>query len=181
MLRTRREVGESLATHWQPAFEKRPTDPIAQEAFLEFVSDARPLTDWAWEVGAWREALAGVPDSAPGPDGLCYSFWRNSPDEWASCVDALAESLSAGQLPPDWLLDSTTIFIPKGDASTTTDDLTLTASELRPITLMQTIAKIIAYQANPALSGVAKVSVASPQRGFVRHRNISENIVEFEG
>lgn len=110
-------------------------------------------------------------DSAPGPDGLCYSFWANAPPP---------EALAARASPPPWLLDSVTTLIPQGDAATTSDALTMTAAELRPITFMQDIAKHIAYQANEALSELASQSVAAPQRGFVKHRNTAKNILEFD-
>lgn len=57
----------------------------------------------------------------------------------------------------------------------------MVASDLQPNTLMQAVAKIIAYQANQVLTGLAEASVASPQRGSVKNRSISEHIVEFEG
>lgn len=41
-------------------------------------------------------------------------------------------------------------LFPRGGAATATDALTMTAAELRPITLMQTLAKVVAYQANQA-------------------------------
>lgn len=81
---------------------------------------------------------------------------------WTSCLDDLVEALATGEEPPAWLLDTITMFIPEGEASTTTDFLTMMAAELRPIALMQTIAKVIVYQANQALAalGICCVSAA---------------------
>lgn len=122
---------------WQPFFEKRPTDLAAQATFLGHVQTLDSLGRRRWDRGAWRDELAAVPDSAPGPDGLCYSFWSRTPCDWTSLIFGLAERLADASDPPGWLLDRVAIFIPKGEAATTSDSLTLATSELRPITLMQ--------------------------------------------
>lgn len=54
-------------------------------------------------------------------------------------------------------------------------------SELRLITLMPTLAKTLARQADAALSKVAAMSVAAPQRGFLAGRSIDENMFELYG
>lgn len=46
---------------------------------------------------------------------------------------------------------------------------------------MQTAAKLLAYVANEHLASIAEKTVCGQQRGFVRNRHISDNIVELEG
>lgn len=139
------------------------------------------LSEWSWARGSWREGPQGIRDIAPWPDGLFYSFCANSPPAWTSMVDDLAEVVLAGAESPSWLLDSVTTFIPKGDASTSTDNFNMTASELRPITLMQSPASVLVYQTNRALATIVESSVVAPQRGFVRNRSIADNVLEFVG
>lgn len=79
---------------WQPFFEKRPTDLAAQATFLGHVQTLDSLGRRRWDRGAWRDELAAVPDSAPGPDGLCYSFWSRTPCDWTSLIFGLAERLA---------------------------------------------------------------------------------------
>lgn len=180
-LRAQREIGGTVEAHWQPVFEALHVDLVAQSIFLEHVVVGHTLSERSWARGSWRGGLQGVPDSARGPDGLCCGFWANSPPAWTSMVDGLAEALCAGAEPTSWPLDSVTSSIPKGDASTSTDNFNMTASELRPITLMQTLSKVLAYEANRALATIAESSVAAPQRGFVRNPSIADNVLEFEG
>lgn len=52
---------------------------------------------------------------------------------------------------------------------------------LRSITLMQTSGEIIATVANEELSEVASRIVAGDHRGFIKGRNMADNIIEFEG
>lgn len=90
--------------------------------------------------------------------------------------------MARGTAPPPKLLASYTTNIPKAEHRGDTDGLaTRRAAELRPLVLMQTAAKLIAYVANEYLADVAEKTVCGQQRGFVRNRHISDNIIELEG
>lgn len=71
---------------------------------------------------------------------------------------------------------------PEGGTSGHTDGLTIrTAAALRPLVLMQTRAKLIAYVVNEPLGQFSEQTVCGQQRGFVRHRDIADNVIELEG
>lgn len=55
------------------------------------------------------------------------------------------------------------------------------ATELRPLTLMQTSTKVTATLANQELTMIADKVVAGNQRGFIPQRVMSGNIIQFEG
>lgn len=59
--------------------------------------------------------------------------------------------------------------------------MVLRPGALRLITLMNTIAKVMAKQADATLSSIASFSAATPQRGFVAGRRIDDNILELSG
>lgn len=55
------------------------------------------------------------------------------------------------------------------------------ATELRPLTLIQTSTKVIATIANQELTTIADKVVVGNQRGFIPQRVMSDNIIQLEG
>lgn len=173
-------IGVEILAHWQPVFTEPDADADDMTDSLSFVQIC-DLREWQWPHGAWVESLAGVPNTAPGPDGLPYSLWKCAPRSWTVQVDSMAEAASGGQPLPRWVLDSFTVCIPKGEFNEDADRVLRRSHCLRLITLMNTVAKIIARGADSALSAIAAGSVATPQRGFVAGRCIDDNIFELGG
>lgn len=82
---------------------------------------------------------------------------------------------------PKELVDSLTLFIPRGEYASDIDRITRRIKELRPITLMQSSAKVIASIANVELARIAQEVVFHQKRGSIAGRHISDNLMEIEG
>lgn len=93
----------------------------------------------------------------------------------------MAEKAIVGEPLPRWTLESSTVCIPKGAFHEDAARVVRRPGELRLITLMNTVGKILARQAHAALADVAAESVATPQRGFIANRSIDDNIFELSG
>lgn len=89
--------------------------------------------------------------------------------------------MAAGRGVPSWVLSSRTVCIPQREFLADAQGVVRKAGALRLITLMKTTAKVLARQLDIPLSGLAAHSVAIPQRGFIRGKNIDDNLFELEG
>lgn len=125
--------------------------------------------------------MAELPRSAPGLDGVPYAFWKVLPAEVAEYLDDAAHDMAQWVAPPRRLLESLTLFIPKGEYAGDADRVIRHVGELRPITLMQASAKVIASIANRELGEIAQKTVAREQRGVIEGRAIADNMIEMEG
>lgn len=180
-LQTPAEIGAALQAYWGAIFNVRPDDEADMDEFLTFVVDVSDLPDWEWERGRTKELASVVRDSAPGPDGLPYSFWAMAPDPMHAALDDCAEQLQSGGTLRSPLSDSVSVTIPKAEVSAEAELVPCTARTVRPITLMQTSAKLLALRANEALAAIAARSVAMQQQGFVPGRSIDDCIVGLDG
>lgn len=154
----------------------------AQESFLTHVVHVPQDCVFAWPTGRISEIARKLPDSSPGPDGLSYTLWGYLPPAFATLLDRIAEDMTQDIAPPPQLLLSYTSQIPKAEHLDDVDGLAIrAAAALRPLMLMQTSAKLIAYVINEHLGQLAEHTVCGQQRGFIRNKDIADNIIELEG
>lgn len=174
-------IGDLIARVWEPVFARREVDQEHMQHFLSFVPSDAGRTAWTWPRGQVATVASRMPSSAPGPDGLPYSFWANAGPSAEDFVDDVAERATRGESIPAAMLASHTVFPPKGEYHDDTAQVMRRATELRPLTLMRTSFKMIATIANQELTLIADKVVAGNQRGFIPHRVMSDNILQFEG
>lgn len=174
-------IGDALHEHWSHAFRERPCSPSAAEVFLRYAQDSGMSSDWIWPRGLTRDVVQSIRDSSPGSDGLTYSFWRVAPDVFHRTVDDLMELASSRDPFPIEMSHTTMVPIPKAEVEAEATSVRCTAPTIRPITLMRVSAKIGALVANQVLAPIASQSVAAPQRGFLAHRVIDEDILGLDG
>ena len=72
------EIAETLVTHWNQVFKAKPID----DALLtEWLNDQPQIFDdsFRWELllSHVEDAIRYCKDSAPGPDGIPYSAFKN--------------------------------------------------------------------------------------------------------
>lgn len=176
------EVSRAIVDERAPVFEGRATDEEEEiRFFADFIMPGCGATAWAWPRGTLSAVAERCTHSAPGPDGVPYAFWAQAPQEVLEILENASERMSRGIRPPAQLLDSLTIFIPKGEYAADLERVIRRINELRPITLMQTSAKLIAGVVNLELSDIAKRTIVDEQRGFVEGRTIGDNVIEMEG
>lgn len=159
-------VSEAVIEQWAPVFGARRVDDNAMVQFARHIPAGAGYTEWEWASGNIQPTAALLPASAPGPDGLPYAFWASAPPLAVAFLENIAFNMTLGIAPPAVLLDSLTLFIPKGEYAEDVERLIRRITEPRPTTPMQTSAKVIASVANSELSAIAKATVAGEQRGL---------------
>lgn len=96
-------------------------------------------------------------------------------------LDDIAEAAQLSVPLPPTLHSSRTVQIPKAELLAEPDDVRPIADTLRPLTMITTGEKLLALKVNHILAPVAARTVASPQRGFVIHRDIADDIIGLDG
>lgn len=107
-------IGDLIADVWSPVFARREVDQEHMPYFLSFVPLDAGLTSWTWPRGQVASVASRMPPSAPGPDGLPYSFWAHAGKSAEDYVDDVAERATRGEPIPDVMLASHTLFPPQG-------------------------------------------------------------------
>lgn len=168
-----------LEEHWGPVVSERHVDRNLPNDHLGYAVRAPDNFQWDIPLQIVREAIVRTTESTPGPDGVPYSAWRVVAGEVAPLVHRALVALAGEveELPEEANLSSM-VFLPKapplGDIEVFTSDL----SALRPLTLTDTLPKVLALAANDRLSALAAVIVLGQQRGVVPGRRISHNLYE---
>lgn len=174
------EVGKELSQYWGMVYDERPHDEDEEAEFLSYVQEiAAP--HWEWQAGQTQHIASQVRDSAPGPDGLSYSWWPAAPESAHDMLDTIAADMQMGRPMPQALNHSVTVTIPKAEVLDESGATRCSADTVRPMALMQCGCKLIALSANSFVSLVAKEAVACPQRGFLAGRRIEECVIGFDG
>jgi endonuclease/exonuclease/phosphatase family metal-dependent hydrolase len=172
--------GELLVAHWKSVFSERPCCPVAQATLLGHCVQGPFSATWLLEKDDFLQILQRARDSAPGPDGLPYSAWANAPTHILDELYTMYTDLLSGvELP----LDFNRCFlacIPKGDAVGDHIGIARTPDSTRPIAMSNAVAKLLAMAINRSLAPVAQTTIIDRQRGFVRGRSITDNVMETE-
>jgi hypothetical protein len=103
-------------------------------------------------------------DSAPGPDGLCYSAWKAAGDIGAQVLTQVIWNMWQGQPPPPSFRHSLMVFLPKVESQVVQLD------ELRPLALCDSDYKIVMGCINRRLANHIPDYVDDRQRGFIKNR-----------
>lgn len=160
-------VSEAIVREWPPVFAAREVDAGEMRYSVSFMPEGDGRTTWTWPRGAIRDTAARATHSAPGPDGIPDAFWSTAFADVIAFLGGVAEDMARGVPPPRQFMALLTLFLPKGDYDVDLERVIRRIIELRPKTLMQTSAKVVASVVNDELSRIAKVAVAGEQRGFV--------------
>lgn len=171
------DAGRLPHEQWAPIFAGgQPAGP-AQDVFLSHVIRIPHESVFTWPRGRIEEIARRLPDSSPGPDGVSYTVWGHLPPGFAELLDDIASDMTQGVAASPQMLQSYTSHIPKAEHRDDTDGLAVR----KAAELMQTSAKLVAYVVNEPLGQIAERTVCGQQRGSVRIRLISDNVVELEG
>ena len=162
---------ELLRAHWQRTFEAQPVDQAAIAELLAFVPVLHGLEHKMMEFDDFEKMVARTGNTAPGPDGIPYAFWRVAFHivgyELFCHLDAI---WSSGQ-PPITFNYSFLIFLPKLDC----DESGIPVDSTRPLNLPNTDNKLFAKIADAHLSAIATTHVH-----FIRGRHGGDNIMLME-
>lgn len=112
--------------------------------------------------------------TAPGPDGIQFAVLRGYWEEIGPILTRTAnEIMSTGKLPPCFRRVYITL-IPKNQHKGSHD-----ITDLRPILLSSTSLKVISKAVCYRLQKYLDLLIGPHQRGFIKNRRISQNIMEF--
>jgi endonuclease/exonuclease/phosphatase family metal-dependent hydrolase len=173
-------ASQLLANHWGAVFTAKRCFKIAQEKLLQFVVAAPDDIDWRLPREEFIAIAQRCTDSAPGPDGIPYSAWVQADPRFIDCVHRAYDELLDGAMLPDDFNDAHMVFLPKGEYDGDVHGIARTPEATRPLTLSNAVAKVLASAMNASLSQMAARTVSPRQRGFVRGRNLLDNVVETE-
>ena len=169
-------IKEKIQTFYKDLYEKVPDDVDANnDAFLfrhvEKVSQdgsARMSDDLTLEE--LKQTLNTCSDSAPGPDGIPYSFLKHFWTDFGPVLlDSWRHSLRSGDLPPSHKI-SYLRLIPKVGKDTRV------IANLRPITLSNTDHKLITKTYAKKLTEVVSNCISEEQTAYIPGRLINDNV-----
>ncbi|XP_049368158.1 uncharacterized protein LOC125833012 [Solanum verrucosum] len=110
------------------------------------------------------------PHSAPGPDGIRGNFYQSCWDIIKEDLLAAVQSFFTGHIMPKFMTHACLVLLPKVDHPNK-------LNEFRPISLSNFSNKIISKILSTRLAPILPSLISENQSGFVRGRNISENIM----
>ena len=150
---------------------------VSPEEFLSEIKLETLSTDQSFELESeltmeeLRASLFSMKTStSPGPDGFTVPFYMTFWTELGELIhSALKESYDRGFLPEE-MRRSITVLIPKKSKDTRR------AENLRPISLLNVVFKILTKALARRLTNVIDQLVSGDQTGFVKGRYIGENI-----
>ena len=117
-----------------------------------------------------EKTLATCSDSAPGPDGIPYSFLKHFWNDVGPClIRSWNHSLDTNQLPPSHKI-SYLRLIPKAGKDTRV------IGNLRPITLSNTDHKLISKAYAKKLTKVVEDKIGAEQTAYIPGRLINDNV-----
>jgi hypothetical protein len=111
---------------------------------------------------------------------LPYSAWSNAPQHIHEELYTMYCDLMNGDDLPDRFNNCFLACIPKGEAPGDHIGVARTPESTRPIAMSNAVAKLMAMSINRALAPMAQQTILDRQRGFVRGRAITDNILETE-
>ena len=172
-----------LAQYWRQVFAAGRTVQAACDHLLWHAPGSLPDHDWDVGIHHFEEAIDNRSSSAPGPDGIPFGALANIGKEFAEVLHKIfmKASVNYKDLPPDFN-EALMVFLPKG--ADPRDSATSAAREpgaTRPLTLSNTDSKVYSRVLNSKMASYAPLVIHEAQRGFVRGRSITDNIIEIEG
>jgi len=185
LVRTPDEQAKVLAIIWGKVFGRAHQGSSADiDAFLaEYARKAS--WDWACPpptIDAVTAYLAALTHCSPGKDGIINAAWKYGGSHVAKYIaDLLTAHINIMTRPAD-INDGLFIFIPKTTCEVNENDLSCVARplELRPLTLKNGDNKAIAGITNWAITPVVKTFASKIQRGFVKGRQLVQNVVDLD-
>ena len=113
-------------------------------------------------------------DTAPGPDGVCYSAWKAAGPVGIQVLLGIINDMWTGSPAPASFRQSLMVFLPKSDA------VALAPEELRPPSLCDVDYKVVMGCINHRLALLLPDFVDDRQRGFMRQRLGLDNLLLLE-
>jgi ribonuclease HI len=114
------------------------------------------------------DGLLGSSNSAPGPDGIPFAFYRAFAHELGPIFQAIVNDLAAGNLPPAGYNYACLFLIPKNNS--------MEIPDTRPISVTNADNRIVASLIARAISPALEAILLQEQKGFIPGRLGSDHI-----
>ncbi|MFN7883317.1 MAG: RNA-directed DNA polymerase, partial [bacterium] len=179
-------IAERLVQHFASVSGPRVVHLPSQQAVLDSLRDQIAAgsvhclpADLAEAAGAaevsTEEVVAALTrcqwDSSPGPDGLPYTLWTLGGGVWAPLLARFFTAIArTGTMPTDFNLGVITSLL-KPDAADPTQP-----SAYRPITLLNTLYRILAKVIAARFNLVMQHAIGPEQTAYLRGRLIGDNV-----
>lgn len=117
--------------------------------------------------------------SAPGPDGISYSMWRQAGDGGAETIRLMLSGFVDGMRVPERFNEAWLVVLPKGSEDMeATGDIVRAADVLRPLLLKNADSKTTAATLAWAMRRIVASGAHASQRGFVARRDLIRSTVD---
>jgi hypothetical protein len=169
-------MAKHISDHWKGVFQARsgcPHHDTNMNILLDYVPEAVGVCNDPFDEDDITLSLRRH-DTAPGPDGVCYSAWKAAGNDGIKVLHDIAMHMWNGAPAPESFRQSLMVFLPKSDA------VALSPSELRPLSLCDVDYKIIMGCINHRLAMLLPDFVDDRQRGFMRQRLGLDNLLLLE-
>ena len=194
-----KEIALELHRHWHQIFQAKPMDEeLLQNWFQEELQRGCAFDasddDFKINLQDLQKAIKNAPATMPGPDGIPYLAWKRLGVLGADCLfhaatalnrDGAGERLtkadrSSGEGKHDFNIGNM-VFLPKKTAGC---DPNLgdfdTASDTRPLVLVNTDNRIIAGAVRSKLEPILAKWISHMQHGFLSGRSMLANSVDIQ-
>ena len=167
-----KKMAPLLVDFWKDVWKARENKPSNRERenYLNNFNNPVPpeLQPKLPSKGDIRDILNGSGNSSPGPDGIPFSILRAFSKELAPLIHRVLTNMGEGILPPKWFNEGRVIFLPKKD--------TLLASDTRPITISNTVYRILAKTVANTITPSLQAILSPSQKGFIPGRDGRDHV-----
>jgi hypothetical protein len=165
-----------IRNHWKAVFKITDSSPRHHLALQDLTAAVPRANDLSDEPFCDDDIQASLRrhDSAPGPDGICYSAWKAAGPHGIKVLKDILLSMWEGHPPPASFRHSLMVFLPKVDSQAVRPE------ELRPLALCDSDYKIAMGCINYRLSLHVPDYVDDRQRGFIKGRLGLDNVLLLE-
>ena len=176
-----KDISRGLAEGWKPVFEKKEINESKARLYAN-----RFPGHWEWSRASRptksnvAEVMKKLPKTASGPDGLPYCAWQQGGDEAVETLWQITDAQCEGETPPRQLNDSVTLFVPKGELEDDHIQVVREVGDNRPLSLKNSDNKIATAAVNNCAQPVIVHSVHKFQNGFVKGRQLLQNVVDLD-
>ena len=175
-----------LAAGWAGTFNHHMNNNTCAETLLK---KYKHKVKWDWKCvnaplpGAAAKFLCKAKRSGPGWDGIPYVAWFCAGPHAHDLIDRLTESQILGEAVPDGYNVGMWVFPPKKPLSTDPANSRVVArlpKDTRPLACKVCDSKAVGALVVDAVTPLLMKNTSSLQRGFVRGRQIAQNILELD-
>ncbi len=165
-----------IANHWKKVFQGTDTTERHDHHLKNLTASVPPAIGLSETPFDHDDVTASLrrQDSAPGPDGICYSAWKAAGPVGIEILHNILLDLWHGGLPPPSFRHSLMVFLPKSDSQA------VGPHELRPLALCDSDYKVVMGCINYRLAQHIPDYVDDRQRGFIRGRLGLDNLLLLE-